>query len=76
MRRSVLRLGPDSADFFVAGDLLVRVGVKEMADPIPICYCFGFTRRDIHDEIAETGRSRIARADFSGSKSWPIVRAK
>jgi len=31
-----------------------------MADPIPVCYCFGFTRRDIHDEIAETGRSRIA----------------
>lgn len=49
-----------TAPTFRRGDLLVRVGVKEMADPIPVCYCFGFTRREIHDEIAETGRSRIA----------------
>ena len=38
----------------------MRVGVKETADPIPVCYCFGFTRGDIHDEIAETGGSTIA----------------
>src|SRR5438445_11817075 len=41
-------------------DLVVRVGAKETADPIPVCYCFGFTRKDIEDEIAETGRSTIA----------------
>jgi hypothetical protein len=40
-------------------DLLVRVGVKETADPIPVCYCFGFTRGDLRDEIAETGQSEI-----------------
>src|SRR5713101_7779826 len=41
-------------------DLLVRVGAKEKADPIPVCYCFSFTRKDIQDEIARTGRSTVA----------------
>lgn len=41
-------------------DLLVRVGVKETEDPIPVCYCFGFTRKDIENEIIETGSSTIA----------------
>jgi hypothetical protein len=48
------------APIFRRADLLVRVGAKETADPIPVCYCFGFTRKDIQDEIAETGRSTIA----------------
>jgi Zinc binding domain len=48
------------APIFRRGDLLVRVGAKEESDPIPVCYCFGFTRRDIEDEIAETGRSTVA----------------
>jgi hypothetical protein len=41
-------------------DLVVRVGAKETADPIPICYCFGFTRQDIRDEIGGTGKSTVA----------------
>ena len=41
-------------------DLMVRVGAKETADPIPICYCFGFTRQDICDEIRSTGQSTVA----------------
>jgi len=41
-------------------DLVVRVGAKETTDPIPVCYCFGFTRKDIENEIAETGRSTVA----------------
>jgi hypothetical protein len=48
------------APIFRRTDLLVRVGVKETAHPIPVCYCFGFTRGNIHDEIAETGQSTIA----------------
>jgi hypothetical protein len=40
-------------------DLGVRVGAKETADPIPICYCFGFTRQDIWDEIGSTGKSTV-----------------
>jgi len=47
------------APTFRRGDLIVRVGSKETADPIPICYCFGFTRKDIRKEIGETGRSTI-----------------
>jgi hypothetical protein len=47
------------APLFRHGDLIVRVGSKETADPIPVCYCFGFTRKNIEDEIAETGRSVI-----------------
>ena len=48
------------APLFRRGDLMVRVGTKETAEPIPVCYCFGFTRGDIENEVAETGRSTIA----------------
>jgi Zinc binding domain len=48
------------APMFRRGDLLVRVGSKETADPIPVCYCFGFTRKDIQKEITETGHSTVA----------------
>lgn len=48
------------APIFRRADLLVRVGAKEEGDPIPVCYCFGFTRKDIENEIAETGRSTVA----------------
>jgi NAD(P)H-nitrite reductase large subunit len=47
------------APIFRRQDLLVRVGAKAEADPIQICYCFGFTRQDIEKEIAETGRSTV-----------------
>src|SRR5229473_2298722 len=45
---------------FLREDMVVRVGAKETADPIPVSYCFGFTRKDIEDEIAETGLSTVA----------------
>jgi hypothetical protein len=48
------------APTFRREDLLVRVGAKEKGDPIPVCYCFGFTRKDIRDEITETGHSTVA----------------
>jgi hypothetical protein len=48
------------APIFRRADLLVRVGVKEESDPVPVCYCFGFTRKDIENEIAATGRSTMA----------------
>ncbi len=38
----------------------MHVGAKAAVDPIPVCYCFGFTRKDIEDEIAESGCSTIA----------------
>ncbi len=40
-------------------DLTVRVGLKETEDPVPICYCFGYTQKMAWDEIAETGKTEI-----------------
>jgi hypothetical protein len=37
----------------------VRIGLKEPRDPIPLCYCFGFSRGDVRAEIAATGRTTI-----------------
>ncbi len=48
------------APLFRRADLWVRVGVKEKDDPIPVCYCFGFTRQDIVDEMRTTGHSTVA----------------
>lgn len=48
------------APVFRRADLWVRVGVKERDDPIPVCYCFGFTRADILSEVRANGRSTIA----------------
>ncbi len=47
------------APIFRRQDLLVRVGAKEKLDSAPVCYCFGFTRQDVWDEILQTGRSTV-----------------
>ena len=44
---------------FTTDDLRVRVGLKEQADPIPLCYCFGFDEADVRAEIAASGRCTI-----------------
>jgi len=44
---------------FTIDDLRVRVGVKESADPIPSCYCFGFDESHLRDEISATGEATI-----------------
>src|SRR6266481_4119435 len=41
-------------------DLRVRVGVKETEDPVPLCYCFGFTQAMVAEEIHETGDCTLA----------------
>ncbi len=40
-------------------DLNVRVGQKETEDPVPVCYCFDFTRAMLHEEIERTGETSI-----------------
>ena len=45
------------APTFGKSDLGVRVGAKEKSDPIPVCYCFGVTRKDIQEEIQQSGKS-------------------
>lgn len=41
------------------GAASVRVGVKETEDPVPLCYCFGFSRADVRRQVAEHGESDI-----------------
>ena len=48
-----------AAGVFHKSDLRVRVGLKEDDDPIPLCYCFEITRKDIWDEIDQTGAATI-----------------
>jgi hypothetical protein len=44
---------------FTAEDLRVPVGVKASADPVPLCYCFGFDESHVRDEVARTGHTNI-----------------
>ena len=51
----------ESAEWpFYKEDLEVRVGIKEDSDPIPVCYCFNFTERQIIADVEAHGRSTIA----------------
>jgi hypothetical protein len=40
-------------------DVRQRIGFKETVDPVPLCYCFGFTKAMVVDEIRVTGRPTI-----------------
>ena len=40
-------------------DVRVRVGLKEMEDPVPICYCFGFSEAMVRNEVETTGACTI-----------------
>lgn len=49
-----------SADaIFRKPDVKVRVGLKENEDPMPLCYCFDYTREDVRRDLAEQGRTEI-----------------
>lgn len=37
----------------------VRIGAKETDDPLPLCYCFGFSQADVHRDVSSTGDSTI-----------------
>jgi hypothetical protein len=39
--------------------LTVRVGFKETADPIPLCYCFGYDRQTVRDDIRQRGTTDV-----------------
>jgi len=39
--------------------LRTRVGVKETDDPIPVCYCFSFTARQIAEDVMANDHSTI-----------------
>ncbi len=44
---------------FHKSDIKVRVGLKETEDPVPLCYCFDYTRADIERDIEQHGLSEI-----------------
>ncbi len=47
-------------DHVITKDMLtVRVGIKEPEDPIPLCYCFGYDRKAVWDDIHRTGNTDI-----------------
>lgn len=48
----------ENANFYKA-DLKVRVGLKEREEPIPICYCFNYTKKMILDDLIQNGHSTI-----------------
>lgn len=50
----------NNPDIYVyKGDIKVRVGIKESEDPIPVCYCFNWTKDMILDQIKNTGTSTV-----------------
>jgi len=55
----VVYFAPDDGSVFYKPDLTVRVGIKETEPPIPLCYCFGFTREMLWSELAQTGKTTI-----------------
>ena len=50
-------------------DLKVRVGIKETADPVSLCYCFDYSREDVRRDIETSGVTTILddiRAEVQG----------
>lgn len=39
--------------------LTVRVGIKETEDPVPLCYCFGYDRKAVREDIKAKGSTDI-----------------
>jgi hypothetical protein len=48
-----------NAAVFRKPDLKVRVGIKEVEDPAPLCCCFDYARADVRRDIEENGSTRI-----------------
>lgn len=47
-------------DHVITKDMLtVRVGIREKGDPIPVCYCFGYDRKDVFDDVRQKGHTDI-----------------
>jgi len=44
---------------FLKAEVKVRIGIKENTDPVPLCYCFEYTRADIRRDIAQWGETEI-----------------
>jgi hypothetical protein len=58
----------DSGIVLTRADVRERIGLKETSDPVPLCYCFGFTEKMALDEIRATGRAPFPNASPPRSK--------
>ncbi len=57
-------------DHLITKDLLtVRVRIKETEGPIPLCYCFGYDRKTVRNDIRRTGKTDIQKAITQRVKS-------
>jgi hypothetical protein len=55
----VVYFSNETEQYFHKIDMRVRVGFKETDHPVPICYCFDHTLRDVEEEICATGTTTI-----------------
>lgn len=55
----IVYFAPDDGSVFHKADLIVRVGIKETEPPIPLCYCFDYTREMLWAELEATGKTTI-----------------
>lgn len=55
----VVYFSNEGDSYFHKSDLSVRVGQKEVDDPVTVCYCFGHTRQSVCEEIRKTGKSTV-----------------
>jgi len=49
----------ESGVILTKADVRQRIGLKETEDPVPLCYCFGFTEAMVREEIIATGQCTI-----------------
>lgn len=64
----------EGGEHLITKDMLtVRVGIKETEDPIPLCYCFGYTRSDIQEDIRlknDTDIESIIKQRVKAKECW------
>ncbi len=64
----------EGGDHLITKDMLiVRVGIKETEDPIPLCYCFGYMRADVREDIRQkndTDIETIIRQRVKAKECW------
>ena len=49
----------EDTNVFLKTDLKVRVGIKETEEPILVCYCLGYTKKMLLDDLVQNGYSTI-----------------
>ncbi len=64
----------EGEDHLITKDMLtVRVGIKETEGPIPLCYCFGYDRSDVQEDIRlknDTDIETIIRQRVKAKECW------